>query len=66
MVIVLLQYVSLSKRFIPEVINYLIGVLFLAAYKVKGKGECLYTTEIISFLPVERKKQTSDDLEGGG
>lgn len=23
-------------------INYLVGVLFLAAYKVKGKGLCLY------------------------
>ena len=36
---VIWQYVSLSKRLVPEVINYLVGVLFLAAYKVKGKGE---------------------------
>ena len=32
------QYVSLSKRYIPEVINFLHGILFLAARKETGKG----------------------------
>lgn len=29
----LLQYVSLSKRFVPEVVNFLGGILFLASKK---------------------------------
>ncbi|XP_071947944.1 nucleolar protein 14-like [Antedon mediterranea] len=35
-----LQYVSLSKRFIPEVINYLNGILFLAKKKDPTKICC--------------------------
>ncbi|XP_019626032.1 PREDICTED: nucleolar protein 14-like [Branchiostoma belcheri] len=33
-----LQYVSLSKRFVPEVINYLHGLLYLAVKKESGKA----------------------------
>ncbi|XP_066277879.1 nucleolar protein 14-like isoform X1 [Branchiostoma lanceolatum] len=33
-----LQYVSLSKRFVPEVINYLQGLLYLAVKKESGKA----------------------------
>lgn len=29
----LLQYVSLSKRFVPEAVNFLCGILFLASKK---------------------------------
>ena len=28
-----LQYVSLSKRFVPEAVNFLCGILFLASKK---------------------------------
>lgn len=48
------DYVSLSKRFIPEVINYLVGVLFLAAYKVKGR--------VIPVVPPFKTYSTNRDL----
>ena len=38
----ILQYVSLSKRYIPEVINFLHGILFLASTKNTKKGEANY------------------------
>lgn len=36
---VFLDYVSLSRRFIPELINFLLGTLYLAASSKHGQGE---------------------------
>ncbi|XP_033633176.1 nucleolar protein 14-like isoform X2 [Asterias rubens] len=47
---VFLKYVRLSKRFVPEVINYLQGILFLASKKEAGQ---LYNV-IPPFKPIGR------------
>ncbi|XP_074640487.1 nucleolar protein 14-like isoform X2 [Tubulanus polymorphus] len=44
----LLQYVTLSKRYIPEVINFLRGILFLASTKSKTEIEAV----VPPFKPV--------------
>lgn len=36
---VFLDYVSLSQRFIPELVNFLLGILYLAAPNQPGRGE---------------------------
>eukprot|EP00062_Callorhinchus_milii_P019462 gi/632974040/ref/XP_007903452.1/ PREDICTED: nucleolar protein 14 [Callorhinchus milii] len=45
---VFLEYVSLSKRFIPEVVNFLLGILHMA---VPNKGEILGYTLVPPFKP---------------
>lgn len=46
---VFLDYVSLSQRFIPELINFLVGILYIAAPNRQSQGEliggsvCKYT-----------------------
>lgn len=35
---VFLDYVSLSQRFIPELVNFLLGVLYMAAPNQPGPG----------------------------
>lgn len=36
---VFLDYVSLSQRFIPELVNFLLGILYIAAPKQQSQGE---------------------------
>lgn len=36
---VFLDYVSLSRRFIPELINFLLGILYVATPNKHGHGE---------------------------
>lgn len=34
-----LDYVSLSQRFIPELVNFLLGILYMATPSQPGPGE---------------------------
>lgn len=36
---VFLDYVSLSRRFIPELVNFLLGILYIASPNKCGRGE---------------------------
>ena len=46
---IVFQYVSFSKRFVPEVINFLCGVLFLALQKDPKKCELKYSMGQVEF-----------------
>ena len=39
---VFLDYVSLSRRFVPELVNFLLGVLYIAAPNAHGRGELVH------------------------
>ncbi|KAL8593217.1 hypothetical protein ACOMHN_009872 [Nucella lapillus] len=61
------EYVSLSKRFIPEVINFLHGILFMAATKNKKKVEKVFPPfkpvgKNIDLLKVTEKVQEAPVL----
>lgn len=47
---IFLEYVSFSKRYVPEVINFLCGCLFMASEKVDGKIESV----LPPFKPIGR------------
>lgn len=38
---VFLDYVSLSRRFVPELINFLLGILYIAAPNSQSLGESI-------------------------
>uniref|UniRef100_A0A803XQJ2 NOP14 nucleolar protein n=1 Tax=Meleagris gallopavo TaxID=9103 RepID=A0A803XQJ2_MELGA len=45
----LLEYVSLSKRFVPELINFLLGVLHISLPKQQAQGEFVSINELRNF-----------------
>ncbi len=55
------QYVSFSKRFVPEAINFLCGVLFLAIKKspVGKTGESALPKVLLLLLCASRKKSNN-------
>lgn len=64
-----LEYVSLSRRFIPELLNFLLGILYIAIPNTKSQGELIYGVFFFltySFWKVERAlKKLSEVLDPG-
>lgn len=50
-----LEYVSLSRRFIPELFNFLLGILYIATPNTKSQGKLImetykYALEVFGFF----------------
>lgn len=49
-----LEYVSLSRRFVPELLNFLLGILYIATPNKKSQGKLImetfkYALEVLFF-----------------
>ena len=46
-----LDYVALSQRFVPELINFLLGILYLATPNKPGRGELVRGSFLRCVVP---------------